>query len=48
MPRPRKGERKRDFIKRAIRYLIEEEGLDPHKALGKAHGLWRFFMGKGK
>ena len=41
MPRPRKGEKESAYIKRAIKYMTENEGLTPKQAVGKAYGLWK-------
>lgn len=49
MPRPLKGESKKSFISRAIRYLIRKEGLARDHAVAKAHGIWKQHVkGKGK
>jgi len=46
MPRPRKGEDKKNYISRAIHMLIHE-GLDLRAAQGKAFGMWNTYSGKG-
>ena len=44
MPRPRKGENKKDYISRAIPMLIHE-GLELKAAQGKAFGMWKTYSG---
>ena len=43
MPRPNPGEKKSEFISRAIKYLMEKEGLSQKQAIGKAYGLWETY-----
>lgn len=40
MPQPKKGEKKKDYLMRAIPFMIHEEGLKPKHAMGKAYGMW--------
>lgn len=47
MPRPRRGEGYREYITRAVRYMIKAEGLKPDHARAKAEGMWREYK-KGK
>jgi hypothetical protein len=49
MPYPRPGEKRSDYIQRAVQTIKAEEPDKPLKAvLGKAYGLWREYSGKGK
>ncbi len=41
MPKPRKGESKSAYIKRAVRYMIKVEGLSQKKAVRKAYEMWK-------
>lgn len=41
MPAPKKGETQDQYIQRAIRYMVEKEGLTAQQAAGKAFGMWR-------
>ena len=41
MPKPMKGESKSAYIKRAVKYMMEKEGLSQKQALGKAYGMWK-------
>lgn len=41
MPKIKKGESKSAFISRAVKYLMENEGLSQKQALGKAYGIWK-------
>ena len=41
MPRPLKGETKRQYIQRAVRYMMRVEGLGQKQAVAKAHGMWK-------
>ena len=40
MPAVHKGEKKSEYISRAIRYMIKHEGLTSDQAKGKAYGMW--------
>lgn len=47
MPKPIKGEKRGDYIARAVRQIRGEEPEKPIKdVLGKAYGLWRTYGGK--
>jgi len=49
MPKPRKGESKSKYISRAVRYMMDQEGLSQKHALGKAYGMWKQHLkNKGK
>jgi len=48
MPKPKKGESKNHYISRAVRYMIEKEGLTQQHALGKAYGMWEYYKRKKK
>lgn len=41
MPRPHKGEKRSDFVSRAIKHFVEKEGLSQKEAVGRAHGYWK-------
>ena len=41
MPKPRKGETYREYINRAVQYMIKHEGLKPDHARAKAEGMWK-------
>jgi len=47
MPKPRKGESKRDYISRAIPAMIHE-GYKLKEAQGRVFGFWDTYSGKGK
>jgi hypothetical protein len=40
MPNPRAGESKEEYISRAIKYMVEKEGLAQKHAVAKAYGMW--------
>ena len=40
MPTAHKNETRQKFISRAIRMMVNQEGLSQKHAVGKAHGLW--------
>jgi len=40
MPQPNKNEKKAEYISRAVKYMVEKEGLSQKHALGKAYGMW--------
>jgi len=42
MPKPRKGEKKKDYISRAIKYF-RREGYSQREALGRAYGFWESY-----
>jgi len=42
MPRPRKGEKKKDFIARAVKEFVKE-GYSRKVALGRAYGFWKTY-----
>lgn len=49
MPYPKKGEKRSDYISRAVRQIMAEEPGKPMKAaLGKAYGMWSSGGGKKK
>lgn len=50
MPYPKKGEKRSDYISRAVQQIMGEEPGKPMKAaLGKAYGMWEAKdKGKGK
>lgn len=48
MPRPHKGEKKNEYISRAIEYMREIEKLDQKHAVGKAYGMWKQSKKQGK
>lgn len=48
MPYPRKGEKKSGYIKRAIKYFMEVEGLPRRVAIGRAEGFWDYYGRKRK
>lgn len=41
MPMPMQGEKQADYIKRAVKMMMGEEGMTQKHALGKAHGMFR-------
>lgn len=41
MPKPRKGERRSEYVSRAIKHMVEFEGLRQKHAVGKAYGMWK-------
>ena len=41
MPRPKKGESKKEYITRAVRYMVKVEGMSQKAAVGKAYGMWK-------
>lgn len=47
MPRPHPGERKEDFINRAIQ-VFYNEGFDHDAAVGRAYGFWRSYKKRSK
>lgn len=47
MPYPLKGEKKSDYIDRAVDYMVHQEGMTIKAALGKAYGMWRGKKGHG-
>jgi len=49
MPYPRKGEKRTDYIQRAVQTIKSEEPEKPLKeVLGKAYGMWTSGKKKGK
>jgi DNA-directed RNA polymerase subunit RPC12/RpoP len=40
MPKPRKHEKKNDFIRRCIHDLVHNEGKTSDQALGQCYGVW--------
>jgi len=48
MPRPRPQESKEEFIKRAIKYFMEKEGLSQKEAVGRAYGYWETYGKKSR
>ena len=40
MPEPEKGEKKKDYINRCTKYLIEKEGKKPDQANAQCRGMW--------
>ncbi len=47
MPAVKKGEKRSDYVKRAIHMMIAE-GLTPKQALGKAEGMYDSYKKKHK
>ena len=43
MPTPKKNETKRQYISRAVKYMINKEGLSQKQAVGKAYGMWETY-----
>ena len=41
MPKPRKGEKEKDYIPRAIKYMEQKEGIRGAHAVAKAFGMWK-------
>lgn len=48
MPKPKPFETKEVYIKRAVRYFIEEEGLSQKEAVGRAYGYWETYRKKDR
>ena len=48
MPWPKKKEKKDTYISRAIKYMVEKEGLTQDHAVAKAFGMWEQKKKKGK
>ena len=48
MPNPYPNEEKSAYISRAIKYMIEKEGLAPKHAQAKAYGMWEQHTKKRK
>jgi len=47
MPRPRKGEKKSEFISRCISMVIKESGTKSQAhAIAKCHGIWKQHLKK--
>ena len=40
MPKPRKNEKRKDYIARCVPIVVRE-GLTPRQAVGRCHGMWR-------
>ncbi len=47
MPFPIKGESKKKYISRAIKYFVDDEGYSQKQAIGRAYGFWDTY-GHGK
>lgn len=48
MPTVRKGESRNKYVSRAIKYLVEKEGLSQRQAVGKAEGMYDSYKKKGR
>lgn len=48
MPKPHKGESRNSYVSRAISYLIHKEGLGHNAAVGKAEGMYTYYIAKKK
>ena len=48
MPDPRQGEKRKDYIRRAIKHIIEKEGGSKGYAWHKARALWKKYKGGDK
>ena len=48
MPKPNKGEKRADYIHRAMKEMMGAEGMKQRQALGKAYGMWDAHMGAGR
>ena len=48
MPKPMKGEKRADYVHRAMREMMGKEGMEKKAAMGKAYGMWREHMRRGK
>ena len=48
MPTPNPGESQKDFVSRAVKMMMSEEGLTQSHALGKAYGMYRQHQKKQK
>ena len=46
MPRPRKNEKRNEFVARAVPILMAE-GLSEKAAVGKAEGMFTTYRGRG-
>ena len=44
MPKPYPGESRKEYISRAIDYMVKHEGLDHRQAAGKAYGMWEKYI----
>ena len=42
MPKPRKGEKKNNYISRCIR-KVRHEGTGQKQAVGKCYGMWKYY-----
>jgi hypothetical protein len=40
MPAVKKGEKRSAYVKRAVKQLVEKEGMSPKAAVGKAEGMF--------
>lgn len=43
MPKPKKGETRNQFVARAIKMIMKEEGCTQKQAIGKAEGMYSFY-----
>ena len=41
MPYPKPYETRKEYIKRAIKYFMDKEGLGLKEATGRAFGFWK-------
>jgi hypothetical protein len=48
MPSVKKGETRNAYVKRAVKQMVEKEGLSPKAAVGKAEGMFDQAKKKGK
>jgi hypothetical protein len=46
VPKPHRGERQREYVSRAVKHMMEFEGLRQKHAVAKAYGMWK--QGKKK
>ena len=40
MPKVRRGEKRSEYVKRAVHEMVHKEGLSPRQAVGKAEGMF--------
>jgi len=48
MPEPKPNEAKKDYISRAIAWLIRNEGKSQKQAAGQAYGMWEQMKKKAR
>jgi len=46
MPIPKKGESRSEYVGRAIHMLVHKEGLKQKQAVGKAEGMYSWYLAK--